>query len=357
MRRRRFVVGALLGTLLPGRAAALPVYPAVVPGGTPVFPRDHGAHPDHRTEWWYVTGQAATDSGRVFGFQVTFFRSRPGVAEGNPSRFAAQQLIFAHAALADPARGVFGHDQRAARAGFELAGVDAADTRAWIGDWSLVRTAARYRARITARSFALDLRLAPTQPLLLHGDGGYSRKGPDPRQASWYYSQPQLAVEGSVDAGTGALQVRGRAWLDHEWASEVLPAEAAGWDWFGANLDDGSALMAFVMRDRQGRTLWAAATWRDAAGTRRTYVPGEVRFAVRRRWRSPRTGIDYPVAVDVTVGERRYAVEPWFDDQELDARASTGTIYWEGAVDVAADGRRTGRGYLELTGYGEPLRM
>jgi predicted secreted hydrolase len=357
VKRRTFVAGALFAAFVPGRAGALPVYPAVIPGGTPAFPRDHGAHHDYRTEWWYVTGHLASAGGRAFGFQVTFFRSRPGVAEGSPSRFAARQLILAHAALADPARPVLVHDQRAARAGFELAGADAADTRTWIGDWSLVRAPMGYRARVAARSFGLDLRLSPTQPVLLQGEDGFSRKGPDPRQASWYYSQPQLAVEGSVDAGNGTLPVSGRAWLDHEWSSEILAADAAGWDWLGANLDDGSALMAFVMRDRQRRMLWAAATLRDAAGTRRTYAPGDVRFAVRRRWRSPRTGIDYPVAVDVTVGDRRYAVEPWFDDQELDARASTGTIYWEGAVDIASDGRRAGRGYLELTGYGEPLRM
>lgn len=357
VRRRRFVAGTLLGALAPFRAGATPAYPAVVPGASPAFPRDHGAHPDHRVEWWYVTGHVATAAGRDFGFQVTFFRSRPGVAEASPSRFAARQLILAHAAVADRAAAVLVHDQRAAREGFGLAGADAGDTRAWIGDWSLERDAAAYRARIAARGFTLQLRLQPTQPVLLQGEDGFSRKGPQPQQASWYYSQPQLAVDGSIDAGGGPLAVAGRAWLDHEWSSEILAATAAGWDWLGVNLDDGGALMAFVMRDRQGQALWAAATVREAGGAQRSYAGADVRFAVRRRWRSPRTAIDYPVAVDVAVGHRRYRVEPWFDDQELDARASTGTIYWEGAVDVAEDGRRAGRGYLELTGYGEPLRL
>ena len=357
MRRRSFVAGALLGALAPGSARPAPVYPTVEPGAAPAFPRDHGAHPAYRTEWWYATGHVASAAGRDVGFQVTFFRSRPGVAEDSPSRFAARQLILAHAAVADRAAGVLVHDQRAARAGFGLAGADEADTRMWIGDWSLARVATAYRARVAARRFALDLRLLPTQPGLLQGDGGFSRKGPEPRQASWYYSQPQLAVEGSVDVGSGPLAVSGRAWLDHEWSSEILPAGAVGWDWLGANLDDGGALMAFVMRDRQGHALWAAATLRDAAGNRTNHAPADVRFAARRRWRSLRTGIDYPVAVDVTVGERRFRVEPWFDDQELDARGSTGTIYWEGAVDVTQDDRRIGRGYLELTGYGEPLQL
>ena len=357
MRRRRFVAGALLGALAPGGASPSPVYPTVAPGAAPVFPRDHGAHPDYRTEWWYATGHVAGAAGPAFGFQVTFFRTRPGVAEDSSSRFAARQLILAHAAVADRAAGVLVHDQRAARAGFALAGADEADTRTWIGDWLLARVGTAYRARVAARGFALDLRLLPTQPLLLQGDGGFSRKGPGPQQASWYYSQPQLAVDGSIDTGSGAVAVSGRAWLDHEWSSEILAASAAGWDWLGANLDDGGALMAFVMRDRQGRALWGAATLRDAAGVRTSYAPADVRFEVRRRWRSPRTGIDYPVAVDVTVGGHRYTVEPWFDDQELDARGSTGTIYWEGAVDVAQGARRTGRGYLELTGYGEPLRL
>ncbi|MBK9703619.1 MAG: carotenoid 1,2-hydratase [Betaproteobacteria bacterium] len=357
MKRRDFLALGALATLRPLPAAATTGYPAAQPGTRLVFPRDHGAHPEFRTEWWYLTGQLADGAGRGYGFQVTFFRSRPRVAEDNPSRFAARQLVLAHAALADAARGQLLHDQRAARAVFDLAGTDLGTTRAWIGDWRLERAGEGYAAQVAARDFRLDLHCAVTQPVLLQGDDGYSRKGPGARQASHYYSLPQLAVSGRVGVGAAPAEVSGRAWLDHEWSSEIMAPGAVGWDWLGINLDDGGALMAFVMRDAAGAPLWAAATLRDAAGRRTAFPPADVRFTPRRQWRSPRTGARYPVAVDVGVGTRRFAVEPWFDDQELDARASTGTIYWEGAVRVSEDGRPCGSGYLELTGYAAPLAL
>jgi predicted secreted hydrolase len=357
MKRRALLGAAALLVARGVRAGSAIRYPDVVPGRALAFPRDHGAHADYRIEWWYVTGQLADSAADRYGFQVTFFRSRPGVAEDNPSRFAARQLIIAHAALADVGRSRLLHDERVARVAFDLAGADESDLRTWIGDWSLVRDGDPVRARIAARDFALALVVAPTQPILLQGDSGYSRKGPDARQASYYYSWPQLAVHGRIAVGGTWRDVSGSAWLDHEWSTAPLADGASGWDWLGANLDDGGALMAFVMRDRSGRPLWAAATLRTRNGERRDTPAADVRFMVRRRWRSPRTGIDYPVAVDVWVGGRVFALEPWFDDQEQDARASTGTIYWEGAVRVSVDGREQGRGYLELTGYGAPLRL
>jgi predicted secreted hydrolase len=151
--------------------------------------------------------------------------------------------------------------------------------------------------------------------------------------------------------------VRGTAWLDHEWSSAYLAADAPGWDWTGVNFDDGGALMAFRIRDRSGGTYWAGGAYRDRAGRMRVLAPSEVRFEPMRQWRSPRTGIEYPVAVRVHAGALVITLEPLFDDQELDSRASVGTIYWEGAVRASIDGRAAGRGYLELTGYGGPLRI
>ena len=354
MRRRAFV--ALPLAALPLRAAAAEFAP-VVPGRMLAFPRDHGAHPAFRTEWWYVTAILRDAAGDELGVQVTFFRSRPGVAEASSSRFAPRQLVLAHAAVADMKHGRLRHDQRAARTAFDLAGAAEDTTRTWLDDWSLALDGDTYVARILAREFTFDLRFRATQPVLPQGDGGYSRKGPLAEQASYYYSRPQLDVAGRVESAGRARDVTGRAWLDHEWSSEYMAASAVGWDWIGINLDDGGALMAFRMRNTISEQLWGAGTRRGADGRTETFGPEAVRFTPRRSWTSPRTSITYPVAFDVSVGGVDYAITPMMDDQELDSRASTGTVYWEGAVRLTQGGRPAGRGYLELTGYGGALKL
>ena len=354
MKRRAFV--ALPLAALPLRAAAAE-FAAVVPGRALTFPRDHGAHPAYRTEWWYVTGIVQDGAREELGVQVTFFRSRPGVAEVSPSRFAPKQLVLAHAAVADIKHGRLRHDQRAARAAFDLAGAAEDTTRTWVDDWSLVLDGATYAARIAAREFAFDLRFRATQPILLQGDAGFSRKGPLVEQASHYYSRPQLEVTGRIEIAGRARDVTGRAWLDHEWSSEYMAASAIGWDWIGINLDDGGALMAFRMRTNVGEQLWGGGSRRGADGRTETFGPEAVRFTPRRSWTSPRTSITYPVEFDVHAGGVDYVVTPMMDDQELDSLASTGTVYWEGAVRLLRDGRQVGRGYLELTGYGGALRI
>ncbi|MGP1678425.1 MAG: lipocalin-like domain-containing protein [Burkholderiales bacterium] len=332
-------------------------YAQVKPGVELQFPRDHGSHPQFRTEWWYLTGWVKKADGTELGIQITFFRNRPGVAEDNPSRFAPRQLLFAHAALADAKTGKLLHDQRAARAGFGLAEAKEGSTDVWIDDWSLQQTDSGYSARIAARDFGYALEFKVTQPLLLQGERGLSRKGPLPAQASYYYSQPQLAVSGTITVKGEQFAVSGSAWLDHEWSSEYLANEAVGWDWVGLNLADGGALMAFRIRDKQGRVYWAGGALRGADGRVHVLGPADVRFEPTRRWRSPRTGAEYPVAMRLRAGEFELELEPMMDDQELDSRASTGTIYWEGAVRARAAGKLQGYGYLELTGYWRPLRM
>ena len=332
-------------------------YPDVIPGLRLEFPRDEGAHPDFRTEWWYVTGWLKGEDGSDLGFQVTFFRVRPQPGEDNPSRFAPRQILFAHAALADPAVGRLRHGERAARAGFGLAEARQGATDVEIDDWSLRQEGGGYHARISGEDFALDLALTPTQAVLIEGDQGYSRKAQEGKHASYYYSFPQLAARGSVARAGRRLAVTGRAWLDHEWSSELMSPQAVGWDWIGLNLDDGTALMAFRMRDASGATLWAGGTLRRRDGTARVLGPQEVEFVARRRWRSPRTGTDYPIGMEVRVPGVRLELRALIDDQELDARSSTGTLYWEGAVRALEAGREVGRGYLELTGYWRKLEL
>ena len=359
------VLGADARPALPGR----PDYPVVRRGVPLAFPRDFGAHPEYRTEWWYITGWLQARSGVradpvPMGFQITFFRSRPQVDQRNPSRFAARELVLAHVALSDERQRTLAHDQRTARAGFGLAGSATTDTDVWIDDWRLSRQAAgngsRYLASIPGNRLGFELRFDSTQPLLLHGDAGFSQKGPLERQASYYYTQPQLTVSGRVVHESKPLEVTGRAWLDHEWSSEILADGATGWDWIGINLDDGGALMAFRIRDRNGKTVYAGGTWRTGGdtGTRRqrTFDPRSIVFEPQRTWRSARTGATWPVGMRVTVGAGSpdaltLDLAALFDDQELDARSSTGIVYWEGAVTARNQGRILGRGYLELTGY------
>ncbi len=352
---RRAILRALAagtgGSLLPGLVQALPPRPLV-------FPRDHGAHPDLRTEWWYVTGQARAGE-RLFGFQVTFFRSRVDVTQGLASAFAARQLVFAHAAVTDVQGQRLWHDQRIARAGFGIAQADTDDTRLKLRDWTLAREAdGSYRARVPAREFSLDLRFVPTQPLLLQGREGLSRKGPQPQQASYYYSQPQLQASGRLKLQGQAHELNGRAWLDHEWSEELLHPQAVGWDWLGMNLEDGSALTAFRLRRADGTAVWDGGSWRPRAGPVQAFEAGRTTFTPLRSWTSPVSGARYPVQWQVDCPAGRYTVRALVDNQELDSRTSTGAVYWEGLSELAdARGRVIGMGYLEMTGYAQPLRL
>lgn len=338
--------------------AAPPEFNTVSPNHPLAFPRDYGAHPDFRTEWWYATGWLQTPDGKPLGFQVTFFRSATDHDRANPSRFAPAQLIVAHAALSDPATGKLQHDQKIARAGLGLAQAQEGNTNVSLHQWQMQRMPdGSYQVHLPAREFVLNLNMKPTQPLLLQGEQGYSRKGPDPRQASYYYSEPQLQVSGQVTRKGKALAVKGHAWLDHEWSSSVLDPAATGWDWVGANLDDGSALMAFQIRAKNGSILWKHATLRAANGKLTHYTGDALRFTPQRQWRSPRTGASYPVAMQIETGHTRWLLTPLQDDQELDSRQSTGAVYWEGAVRLSRDGQPAGRAYLELTGYLKPLKL
>jgi len=352
----RVLLLAWLAAVAVAAPAATP-YPVVRPGIVLRFPADHGAHPAFRTEWWYVTGWLRTDAGENLGFQVTFFRTRPPVGDANPSRFAARQVLFAHAALSDPTTGRLLHGERAARQGFGLAAARTGDADIAIRDWRLRRAPdGHWATRIEAKDFALALDFRPTQPPLPQGLGGYSRKGPRPEQASYYYSVPHLRVAGRVRRGDRIVAVTGEAWLDREWSSDYLAPEAQGWDWTGLNFDDGSALMAFRIRRKGGGTLWAGGALRGSDGITTALGPRDVAFRPLSAWRSSATGAVYPVSQEVSVRVNgriaRWRLTPMFAAQELDARRGGLPVYWEGAVRI-----RGGRGYLELTGYDRALRM
>ena len=338
-------------------AAAESTYAPVTAGLPLRFPEDLGSHPRFRTEWWYVTGWLLTERAESLGFQITFFRTKPDIDANNPSDFAPRQIMVAHCALSDPQRGALWQDQKIRRAALGLAGAAEGDTNVWIDRWSLKREAQTYLAKVAAEDFSFDLALTETQPALINGEDGVSRKGPQPQAASYYYSLPHMQVAGTVSRKGSATQVTGEAWFDHEWSSEYLDTEAAGWDWIGINFQDGGALMAFQIRGLDGKAHWAGGTIRTGAGLPKILKPEDVQFRAGRRWTSPRTGIAYPVEWTVRADGHEITLKALFDDQENDTRLSTGAIYWEGAVRAFDAKSQVGRGYLELTGYGERLRL
>jgi predicted secreted hydrolase len=356
---RRLLLAGIAGAALPRLAGAANdgVHPRPLR-----FPADFGSHPDTRTEWWYVTGELQAGDA-VFGFQVTFFRSATGIVGDHPSRFTARQIVFAHAAVSDVAGKHLRHDQRIAREGFGVAQARQGGTDVRLRDWHMARSgtveASRYEvaARSEAGGFALALSLDASR-IVLQGNAGYSVKGRKAGEASHYYSRPQMAVSGTLTLDGKERPVTGRAWLDHEWSDAYMDSEATGWDWIGINLDKGESLMAFRMRRADGTTLYAGGSWTDAQGHTRNFAPDEVRFTPGRVWTSPRSRGKYPVAWNLDIPNGRYTIKALIDDQEMDSRGSTGAYYWEGLSELAdAKGQRVGRGYLEMTGYADPIRL
>ncbi len=360
--------------LVAGGLALLP-HAHALPERALVFPRDFGAHPDTRTEWWYITGHAKNAAGREFGFQVTFFRSRVPNTQSMRSAFAAKQLIFAHCAVTDVQGKKLWHDQRIARQGFGIAQASEQDTDVKLQGWTLKRMAATpqgqtaqtadalstYETRVAAKDFAIDLNFTQTQPLLLQGNQGLSRKGPDEEQASYYYSKPHLAAGGSISLQGQRFEVQGSAWLDHEWSDALLHEGAVGWDWVGMNLFDGSALTAFQLRTKDGSALWSGGSYRapPASGLAPFIAkPGEVKFLAIKSWTSPITKAKYPIEWIVRTPADYYTVKAVIPNQELDSRSSTGTIYWEGLSNLFdSNDKHVGQGYLEMTGYTGALKI
>jgi predicted secreted hydrolase len=386
MKNRRLfnasTISLLSTSILPsGALAQKNFYSQVEPlaGGSKLqFPRDHGAHPLFRTEWWYVTGwlDVEKDPEKSLGFQVTFFRSRTQHAPENPSRFAPKQLLIGHAAIASPKNGLLIHEEVATRAIDPIATYSETDCKLAIKqygqDWLLERIPSegqdRYRIAIKTTQLQINLTLATDQAPWLQGQRGFSQKGPLPKQSSFYYSRPQLVTEGNVAfsdqkvPGTKtSFGVRGKSWFDHEWSSEILAQGAVGWDWLGLNMLDGSALTIFRIRradtEKSGANIHHYAAWRSSSGEIRNFTP---KFEALRRWTSKRTGATYPVSWLISLGDTKLHIEPLMDDQELDGRRSTGTVYWEGAVQIkesTPQGKTIGRGYLELTGYHQPIKL
>jgi predicted secreted hydrolase len=336
-----------------------PAWKRVEPGIALSFPADHGAHPEYRTEWWYLTGHLEDGEGARFGFQFTVFRRglEPGGPRAGEPGLRARGIYAGHLALTDVARGETRFAERM-RSSSPLARAAQSELELALEDWSL-RLRADGELELSgadpARGFGFALGLRPEKPLVLHGDGGYSKKGGDPGNASAYVSWTRLAVEGTLRLDGAERKVRGSAWYDHEFGSSVLEEGVVGWDWFGLQLDDGRELMLFVLRDEAGAPSDASAgTLIARDGTARGLARGE--FSLRRTatWKSPRSAASYPASWTVAIPAERLVLEltPLVADCELRS-TSTRVTYWEGPL--AVRGSVAGRGYAELTGYAGSL--
>ncbi len=343
------------------------------------FPRDHGPHPGFRTEWWYYTGHLRAPGGRHFGYQLTFFRVALAPAPVvRASAWGASEIYMAHFALTDVAGGRFHAFERLSRAALGLAGAAsladsglvsrrARDTlagaarlenryRVWLEDWTAGAPspeASPMRLRAAADGVAIELALRSVKPVALQGDRGLSQKGPEPGNASYYYSLTRMATTGTVAIEGERWRVAGSSWMDREWSTSALGAGQVGWDWFALQLDDGRDLMFYRLRRRDGSTdRWSRGALVARDGSTRPLGPDAVRVEALDTWRSPKTGVVYPSRWRLAVPAERLAVEvePWLRDQELDLSVR----YWEGAVRVAGTAAGepvTGNGYVELTGY------
>ncbi len=360
------LAGAVALALTALGAAAPPVsldsdgFRLAVPPYEFLFPHDHAAHPTFRSEWWYYTGHLRA-GGRTFGYEVTFFRvALPGTPGESVSAWRARHVIFRHLALTDDRARSFRSDERAERQALELAGADSTRYLVWLGDDYAGLESDRRTHRIVASSkdFALDLRLEPLKPPVVHGRDGVSQKTAGAGNASHYYSLTRLATRGRLVIGGDTLAVEGLSWMDHEFSSDRMRDTHAGWDWFSVQLDDGRDLMLYQLRLKSGGVEPLSSGTLVESDGRSRHLPREA-FEVRPtgEWRSTRTGGRYPSGWRLRLPgeELDLTLVPTIADQELVVESMRGLAYWEGRVRVSGTSRGrpvAGDGYVELTGYG-----
>ncbi|MGD8343773.1 MAG: lipocalin-like domain-containing protein [Desulfobacterales bacterium] len=334
------------------------------------FPEDHSAHPGYRIEWWYYTGHLLAASGDRYGFQLTFFRNQISPADAvedwprPPSAWRTQQIFVGHAALSDLNNKTHRHAEKMARATLAMAGVDqqASETTVFIKDWSATIGKNSHTLKTRTADFAFDLRLQPAKPPVLHGQGGYSRKGSTAERASCYYSLTRLKTKGMLKIDGKRIAVEGLSWMDHEYSTASLEAGIVGWDWFSLQLSDQTELMLYLLKDQNGLVNPASSgTFIDQSGGARHLTREDFKVTATDQWKSPRSGAVYPVAWRLKIAPLAIDlnVVANLNNQEMITTASTGVIYWEGSVSAsgtAAQQSVKADGYVELTGYAEALR-
>jgi len=342
-------------------------YRVPTPDYQPVLPRDHGSHPEHGIEWWYWVGHLnAVDSGKNFGFQSTIFRlagdpEKSGETQSEP--FGNQNLFLVHTALSDLEEEKYIHHERVMREGWQARSSEKTLSLT-VGGVKVSLLEKENRHKVVTRypdGAKLELMFKPAKPLVSFGDRGLSRKGADPASVSWYWSYTRLEAKGTLFQNGEEIAVEGIAWMDHEISSSQLGEDLAGWDWTCMQLDDGTELKAYRLRKKDGGSdPWSAVYWIDQKGNTERVYADSFTWETLDTWTSPKTGLQYPTSVEVSVkhptnGQQVYQLRPLLDAQEFTGNRAD-NAYWEGACEVLnKDGKRIGLAYLELAGYGGGL--
>ena len=339
-------------------------YQRAMPGYKFEFPKDHFNHPQFQTEWWYYTGNLKAADGHRFGFELTFFRQ--GVERGakGESKWAVRDLYVAHLALSDLEGGEFHHSERFNRAGPGLAGASLEQMRVWNGNWQVQWVEDRQLLRAMDERFTFQLAMAPAKPLVIHGENGVSRKAAGEGHASHYISFTRLNTAGTVVLNEKSFEVKGTSWMDHEFFTDSLGADEAGWDWLSLQLDDQSEVMLYRLRHKDGSVdPYSSGTYVDSQGKATHLALADFEMTPESEiWRSPTSAAAYPVAWNVAIPEfgLELSVRTRLRQQELTGKTKRSPSYWEGAVE--STGKKNGRaihglGYLELTGYDRALPL
>jgi predicted secreted hydrolase len=354
----KLVLGLVMALLLTGGARAGDTFKMPQPGRGFEFPRDHGAHPEYQSEWWYCVGHLKDASGEAFGYQLTFFRV--ALRQPNPlarSAWSLNTIYFAHLALTDPARQTFRFRDKAGRGALGLSGAQVGAMHVWIDDWRAELQGDTFHLKALDGGLGLDLFLKPTKPPALHGEGGYSKKSATFASASYYYSLSRLDTHGSITMAGRSLPVTGLSWMDHEFFTEAMAPNLAGWDWFGLQLQDGWDVMLYLLRHKDGTVdLASSGTLIDPQGHPHHLKLADFQVKTTGTWTSAHTGTKYPAGWEIVIPGQGYRLilTPTLPDQEIRAPAPARVTYWEGEVRITGTKNgepRTGLGYVELTGY------
>jgi predicted secreted hydrolase len=322
------------------------------------FPADHGPHPGYKTEWWYVTGTLTGPDAQPYGYELTIFRLglAPPDADSAPTAsgdWRTNQLYMAHFAVTNGADETFHTFERFQRGGAGLAGARADPFRVWLDNWSMTgseNSPFPMQLQVQEEGIGIDLTLRPAKPRVLQGDRGLSQKGPGSGNASYYYSYTRLDTDGTLALNGDTLSVTGASWMDREWSTSALGPEQEGWDWFSLQLDDGRDLMYYQLRRTDGSpSEFSEGVIVGPNGETQRLDRSDVSIEVLDTWTSPDGAHTYPVEWRLRVPGEDIDLEimPLIPNQELDVSVR----YWEGAVRI--EGSASGRGYVEMTGYGD----
>jgi len=367
LKRIRYLrVLAIVFSLLLGGAGSLPGsdWKQAVGPWKWSFPRDHGSHPDFRTEWWYFTGNLSDTLARRFGYQLTFFRQGVVFKVKDPTNpWSVRDLFPGHFALTDVSGRRFAYAERLSRGGPGLAGAARNQMDVWLLNWSARMKENTIRIEAKDQAMEISLELTPRKPMVFQGQNGLSKKGPKEGQASYYFSYTDLATKGWIKTPTlpSPLLVKGRSWLDHEFGSNQLASNQVGWDWFSLCLSNGQDLMIYFLRRSDGSVEPTSSGALVSSDGRTTNLSlSEMSVEVLDHWKSSKTGGKYPSRwkIKIPAAGIELAVNPLLADQELVTEGSTGVVYWEGAVDGSGRSRGqevTCEGYVEMTGYAGSL--